>query len=392
MNRQIKTISIEDLKNKNIIIYGNGSFGTVTYKILSQYNIKVYAFANSNVIENEYLGLPVISPNEIKKVSNYLVLLASLNYIEQMISTLEAEDVNEYYSISEILTHINEIPVLTDADIERSVNVWRYDVKVKSLNDNVFVWSNIDLVVSDICNLKCNNCNSLIPHYKSPQHIDASYIIKCFDRFLSAIDVLLELRILGGEPFLYPELDKLIRYYSENKKVLHIKIYTNSTIIPNDNVIQNLKNNKIIVHLSNYGSVSKKIDELTKIFKANNINYYRHDYLQWVDIGGLENRNYSNEKLKEVFALCTDKNCPSFYRGKLYVCPRAAHGEFLGYFKNSKNEAVDFSEEKFDVIKIRNILKKFTDRDYFQVCRYCDGFNENSLKSAAGSQKRMRTD
>lgn len=41
--------------------------------------------------------------------------------------------------------------------------------------------------------------------------------------------------------------------------------------------------------------------------------------------------------------------CLSFYRGCLYLCPRAAHGERLEFFKNPDTEFVDFNNNSNDL-------------------------------------------
>jgi organic radical activating enzyme len=137
-------------------------------------------------------------------------------------------------------------------------------------------------------------------YYQHPENLDVDDMIDKFGRFLESIDMLLELRILGGEPFICRDLDKVIHAFLDHDKVKRITIYTNSTIIPSDTVLDALKNPKVSVHMSNYGMVSRNVEKLDKIFTENGINHYIHVYDQWSNLGGLDKRNYCAERLNAI--------------------------------------------------------------------------------------------
>lgn len=113
--------------------------------------------------------------------------------------------------------------------------------------------------------------------------------------------------------------------------------------------------------MSDYGKCSRKIKELDEVLTQNKINHYIHHYDKWSDLGALESRDYSDENKEKMFGMCFMSKCYTFYRGKLYVCPRAAHGERLGAFHNKENEYIDFNSNEGIMErknKLKNCLKK----------------------------------
>ena len=172
------------------------------------------------------------------------------------------------------------------------------------------------------------------------------------------------------------------------EKIKRITIYTNSTILPSEKVIRALQNKKISVHMSNYGAVSKKINELKKVFIENHINYYIHNYDKWLDLGNVNCRNYNGRQMVELYKNCMMAKCYSFYRGKLYICPRSAHGEQLGIFSNSNAEFVDFTKEENLEDRRKQIVDLITKVKFLTACNYCNGSASESNVIDAAIQMR----
>ena len=373
---RLDPISISQIRGHNVVIYGAGIYGKAVYKVLAYYHVTVSSFADRNSdILTSFMNIRVINPKDISKINDRIVLIASFNHIDEMILNLERIHVTEYYSILNIIKEMPNVTGMDEYELEISKNSIKYESKVEAINEDKLIVSNIDLVITEKCNLSCQGCGSLIPYYNNPQNISSQQIESTFDRFMDAIDELLELRLLGGETFLYPELSELIDYYSVNPKIKKIVLFTNSTVVPDTSVMHHLQNEKVEVHMSDYGSTSNKIDINKKKFDENHVNYYIHSYSDWRDMGDLKKRDYSDEMLQGIFRGCDNKNCPSFYRGKMYICPRAAHGERLGFFVNNNNETIDFNVEGKTLDDIRKEIRKLSKKEIFTACRFCSGNN-----------------
>ena len=245
----------------------------------------------------------------------------------------------------------------------------------------------VELVVTEKCTLKCRHCASRMPYYKHPSDLAWGGGIEEFDQFLSAVDLLLELRILGGEPFLYQDLHKLVNRYVKCEKIKRITIYTNATVVPDQKAVQALHAANVSVHISDYGQQSKKLKELQQIFTDQGISHTVHHYEKWYDMGPVTKRDYEECQLETMYDGCYAAKCHTFLNGKLYICPRAAHGESLGFFRNGPGETVDFKKGRTDRNEKRQQLLQMLDgKKRFEACRYCKGCGNQSPEVKAAEQ------
>lgn len=384
---KVLTFKKENYNGQPVIIYGAGLYGEVTLRGLQFWGIEPVAFIDRNDNITEYLNKKVIHPENIKDINDFIILIASKSYFRDMIDELNKLKVEICYDVSAVL----DIKDIKDRLSEYAREVWynheSYLETAKNYNNKIIIINNIDLVITEYCNLNCRGCGSLIPYYKKASHMKIDELILYFNRFLNCIDQLNELRILGGETFLYPSLNELIDYYKENEKIKKIILYTNSTFIPELSVIKKLSHDKIIVHMSNYGKVSKAIDGLQKIFEEYDVNYFIHEYSDWRDMGEFVKYNYSEEQVKKIIDDCINKQCNTFLKGKIYICPRAAHGENLGFFQNKKEQCVDFTCEDYDKEYMREKIKKVLfEKNIFNACYYCKGNSIRGKKIPAAIQ------
>ena len=375
--KMIKAFTKEEYhEGIQIIIYGAGLYGELVFWQLRAIGIEPAFFADINHKVKEKLGHRVIRPEEICNISDAAVILSSLNGIESMIQKLKELHVSKFFSASDLLK--GELGEFENRLSEHAKDLYtnrgrKYCFNIEHYNTDKFIVKNVDLVLTECCSLRCRDCGSLIPYYLKPRHIPVNEITEPFDRFIDAIDILYELRLLGGEPFLYPYLKDIISRYGKNERIKVITIFTNSTIVPSDEILQAIKDNDINIHISDYGEISTKTEQMSELCEKKGIRHYVHEYRAWRDMGDLSQRNYSTEAVKKMIKICDNKNCPSFFRGRLYVCPRAAHGEGVGAFVNLPDEYVDFRNEVNEEIIRKEIKTLLKQKDYFTACMYCNG-------------------
>jgi len=98
------------------------------------------------------------------------------------------------------------------------------------------------LLITNKCTLKCENCTSLIHHYTNQHDLHESNVINDFDAFIKHIDFVYTIHVLGGEPFLHRSLDLIIRHIAQYKnKYGLLQVITNGTIIPSEKVLHEIK-------------------------------------------------------------------------------------------------------------------------------------------------------
>lgn len=232
---------------------------------------------------------------------------------------------------------------------------------------------NMVLVMTTKCSLKCEACANLMPYYHSPYNRDINEVIKDLDAVFTNIDTSVNLSLIGGEPFLYPDLVKVLDYVENNKKIMFANITSNGTIVPTDEVLEKLKTSRVKVIFSDYGIETQKIEAVKKLFEEKGIPYgYKKD-LVWTAAGPTNSRGKSIEQLKTEYKWCfSAKYCKTILNGRLYACSRAAHLTDLGYLESD----IDYFDLNKDRSKseFRKGIVDFYRQEYCMACDHCDHY------------------
>lgn len=247
----------------------------------------------------------------------------------------------------------------------------------------------IEIVLTTKCTLNCKGCSALMNYYKKRYDTNIDINIESLKRILNSCDSINHLRLLGGEPLLYPNLYELLEFLRKQKKIKRITIVTNGTLLIKDEKIINiLKNNRFDVFISNYGINSKKKDELIKELEKNNIEYKLSSIEKlWRDYGNLENRNRKEKELKKQFLNC-EIMCTSILDGKLHHCPRSSHGANIKKIPVRKQDYIDLLDRSIDEKQLRKELYKFFYKyvPYIEACNYCNSATKELKSIPAGQQ------
>lgn len=374
------------IKEEPIIVYGASVYGELAYVALKQMGYKPDYYCDRSKYREEYLGIKVIKPEVLAEMKKANVIIASADFFGEIKASLEKTGCENLFDMTEMLKIELPKEQLSNRALEMYDNRQHYMDVVRSQADEKLIFNRIQYVVTEKCSLKCKDCSHLIQYYQHPQNIELSKYKSAFDYLLALVDSIAELRILGGEPFLNADMGDVIEWYHDNEKIQSISVYTNGTIVPNVRIMKALQKNKVKVHISNYGINEKKIEKVTKVFDEYRIKYFVRKYDAWQDAGGVEFRGYTLEKKKAIFSECFERKCFTFFRGKLYGCPRAAHAMNLKAMPEIEEDYVDFfggngtEEEMID--KLRGLQRHL----WMETCNYCDGLNNHMQSIPAGEQ------
>lgn len=242
----------------------------------------------------------------------------------------------------------------------------------------------VDLVLTTKCSLKCRYCANLMQYYKNPYNVDLCKIKESIQALLFGVDYVRTIYVLGGEPFLYPDLDEVLSFLIKQKKVGEICIVTNGTILPNNKKLINvMKHKKIFVRISDYRELSKKKYALTKLCKNEKISYTVMKQGRWYNCGNIQSRKRNSTELQKRYDECATL-CRSILNGKLHYCPRAAHLYDLSGI-GAKDDYIDLLACSKLTLK-KEIRAFLTNKKVIQACNYCDirseGYEENKIKPA----------
>ena len=239
---------------------------------------------------------------------------------------------------------------------------------------NKFELPYLELFITTKCNLKCKHCSNLIPTLDKGQHFDAPEVMDTVNSLLTKLDCLYRLKIHGGEVFLHPQLCEIIDFLKTKKKIKSIRLTTNGTIVPTDEVLKHIADSNIVVQISDYNLNQTKAAQLIDKLKLFGIRYAYLKNQTWSNMGGFEAREVSR------FDECSIKRCTSIFNGKLYVCSRAAMIAMQGIIPD---EGIPLSLDKRE---LKKEVKRLYSGMKCSACRYCDGDTHFSATIKAGEQ------
>lgn len=217
------------------------------------------------------------------------------------------------------------------------------------------------------CTLCCEKCNNLMPYFKNRNYdFDVSKIMSSITRILACVQELTFCELVGGEPFLYKDLDEILDFVGQQKKIRQIVIVTNGTIMPSEQILEKLKKYNVLVRISDYG-MFEKMAKLVIALEAHDINVRVLQDMKWNDPGGIEKRGRSENERKFQYNKCIfSLRCKYLTEDKLFTCARIASLYLLEKY-NGGNDilAIDdlLTEEK---------LRNFYLHDTGDGCDYCD--------------------
>lgn len=252
-------------------------------------------------------------------------------------------------------------------------SIWPYKYK------NIVHIFQSDVLVTEKCSLNCSHCNMFMPHYEFPIHRELDTIISDIDSYFNIVDYVSVFHLVGGEPFLYPNIENVIKHLLEKyiTKIDKLIITTNGTILPKDSIIKLLKNNDVILSVSDYSDklefVKSKITKVLDVYKNNNINHYVRNEIEWYDFGDLRvKKNLPTDELIKHFDSCTAP-FRGLNDGKFYYCHLNTSAVRTKLFPLNENDYVDIN-----TISKEELLKfdlGYTDLGYITFCDNCNGCN-----------------
>ena len=252
-------------------------------------------------------------------------------------------------------------------------SIWPFEYKNK-----VHIFQT-DILVTERCNLNCSHCNMFIPHYENPNHREVDVIINDIDLFFSKTDYVSILHLVGGEPFLYPNIDGVIQHILSNyiHKIDKFIITTNGTVSLKPTTNELLKHNNIILSVSDYSDkldkLKNKVTRNIENFKFHKIKHYVRNEIEWYDFGDLRiKKNRNTDDLINHFDSCTAP-FRGLNDGKFYYCHLNTSAVRTKIFPIDDNDYI-----KLDSISREDFIKfdlGYTELGYITFCDNCNGCN-----------------
>lgn len=337
---------------QGIYIYGAGENGKQAIKLLENYESEkriFCGFIDKKLAGQEVLGYKCYDLNEVEKES--IVIITVVKESADIYNLLRKDGFSKLYYF-DFMKKNNTDSFLKD-----------YCRDCKEWGETVL--SQAEMHVADFCNLNCKGCTHFSPVFekKLPDLHRRLNDIKLVSEKFSHIAAFY---LLGGEPFLNPDIEQYIIYARKCMPDTCITIVTNGLLIPKlkTKTVEIIRENHIIVSISEYEPTHEKISEIEKVLKLHDITYS----IRSLDSKCLFNRPLALEQSNSLSKLCISNGCVNVWNGKISRCPTLMYiDEFNKKFETAlPNEGIMSLEDETAAEDILLNLKREV-----ALCRHC---------------------
>jgi len=362
---------------KKFYMFGAGDYGHMFYDTFSDV-FKLIGFIDNsrNKQKTTVLGLPCYALDDIHLQEDEAIVVT----MSQMARTEPVAQLNRAGFVKNLDYFI----------IEEFISV--YNVYK---NDKVY-FSSISLLPSTICNLSCKYCLNFNPYAKEFFVREWDELKRDVDLFFEHVDHIMLFHISGGEPMLYKNTAKLIRYIDERygHQIDVLRTVTNGTVVPKTEILEALRDCNIEVTIDDYRKAvprfNNNFDELIARFDEYGVKYYINKVDSWIDLAPdrTDFSNWSEEKLIAHRDNCT-QSWQELREGKLYSCNYAAYATVAGIAGEQDTEEV-YDLANHDDSRNKELVEfrlGYTSKGYTNFCKKCMGFTTyNSCPVAVAEQ------
>nr|WP_288724034.1 radical SAM protein [uncultured Sellimonas sp.] len=363
-----------------IVIYGTTVGGKIIYQCLKRRGITVDFFCDRSNRYKEFCGIPVNTTDVIEEF-HYTILISVTRSFQSVIRYLEKIGYNTVYVCNELLLEEDAKDFEVDAN-EKSLAEDFFKIypiyTSYDLSSNGILLPALEVFITEKCTLRCRDCSHLIPRYENPKDYNIDEIIENLKNVFSLVDKISDLIILGGEPLLHKEIEKLLEFCYKEKKQNKITIISNGTVLPTDNLLKTMKRTGTRLRISNYGKYSIHMNDIIKKCQEQKVCCYVNNEL-WTDMGRIFNHNYTQEELEDIFNDCPFAFDMLLLNGHIFRCAHVAHLNNLKIINSYEHDSVKISDlTENNLKKKQDMLKKYMKINCLYGCQYCNGI-KNSI-------------
>ncbi len=373
-----------------IAIYGAGNCGEYIIREIKEAkksNIEAMLFIDNNPIykDKDKYGIPIVDLEGFikcycKTVEAVLIAVSDELVAQELAVSLLNKDYKNIYLIPEALW-TGKLPVLNSNG--------GLAVYIKHISDMKPVLPYVEYHVSDFCNLKCRRCghfSNLVTEKKFPDIIEFENTLKGLQQKFRNVK---SFRLMGGEPFVNPDLGLFIYKVREFFPYADIRVVSNGLIIPQagQETVEAIRKCGVIIDISQYPPTRDMIEKILQFSWDNNLKIQIEEKITrfFISMGANISENY-----EEIYSKCMSRKC-HFLRGEnLYACPGVIllfeNKEFLEIDVN-KNDVIYNSfnlisgnEDGWDIMKA--FLSPFT------FCKHCTDMEWHNWEPSKGKVDR----
>lgn len=410
----------ELLAEKTVYLYGAGSYGQVLAESMLSNEIPVKGFIDRYADRiAAFRGIPVFPTEILRDLDREQVVIVVASNIPSVADSIERS----------ILQHRSDLPVLKNGfelgralresicrrmlesgeqfDLGRCVGCGSEDHDcpicleyLKKISKPCLhpygckKYDRIGYILGQYCTLKCRFCFEGVPRIPKPAFSTAKSVLSDVQKFANGCYFLKYVELIGGEPFVHPELKEILRGLLELENIGYVQIFTNGTVVPDAELLEILKSPRIIVQVSDYYAFvdhkyRKNIDATREMFLREGVQHKFIANSSWMDMNCFDPLGKSREAVEECLRSCTLANCHRLFQGILYKCPHQYAGVQQGKLELLEGEYVEI--HRYSDEQLAKELAALKDISYLDACGHCsiiDGPTEVPPGEQMGPEER----
>lgn len=367
------------LDKRPIIIYGAGIFGEYTLRALQTHGLEPVCFCDRAKSGKEYLGYAVHDYKVIEKYENPIILLAAGALFYEIYQFLLESGITVVYSIYQFVFEDTQLSMdtlsLQGQDIRYYKELYRFGLNYQRDSDKFYIYS-LDWVITTRCSLRCKECSNLMQYYKNPKNMDREQLQRELEQILEIVDGIMDIRVIGGEPFMHPEMAEIMESFLDDSRIGNFSIYTNASILPTEKMLRVLKHPKVKCEISDYGNLVKNFSRFVEIMQREGIRHRIAKMEEWHKLGGLVDRKSTESDMQKTFKNCYCNDLITLLAGKIYRCPYSANGRMLEAIPYKEEDCVDLCSGSNHYLRYKLKYLLF-EKQFDYACGYCSGRNNH---------------
>ncbi len=238
------------------------------------------------------------------------------------------------------------------------------------------------VILGHKCTLRCVDCANFCA--LMPQKF-YNYTDICNDiKTIAGIAKIKKLQIQGGEPLVYNKLNDIIKFIVK-LDIDQIQIATNGSKMLDEKLLYTIKNNNVLVRISDYNVIKNSAEKLYKQCITHNIPVKYHKFVTkdsyWIDMGGVDKQRNNNDFLVEkIYESCPKKYCYTLEDGYIGRCARSVVSHKIQKFNPSGLINIrKIRDKNFLRKKLINYIRR---PHAMEACHYCNGNKGRRIKPA----------
>jgi len=273
---------------------------------------------------------------------------------------------------------------------ERAKNIYLDHCKEKKPGERIDFQYSVFILTSK-CNLRCMHCVQFINDYPAEKRINIPFdqIKRDIDIFMTTIDSVAVLSVMGGETFLHPDISKIVNEFAKHKNFAFLSLPTNGLAPIKPGQLEGITDKRIIIAFGYYLHIANErqkeiYHKNVELVKSFGITYTESQPLPtWVEPSRLTKTDMDINRItsKKQQCIMPPRNL-QVRDGKIHVCDLsvALHGAGIADYPN---DYLDLRED-CTLEERRKKLREFIDRPFYYSCGHCFGTGQTVPSAVQG--------